>query len=188
MLVNFVILLSIVLGFCGLVMDVGLFELKRLQLQNAADAAAVGAAFGRQASSVPATWQAAGLADAKLNGFTNGANNVTVNFANPPTSGSYTGNSFAVQTIVTQPASALFFPNIFLLMTQATAMVPPIPCVYLLSQYTTGWSLYADNETMTPSCPFYLGRSYEFAGGGTSGAKLWLCPFNTWSAASTRNM
>ncbi len=168
MLVNFVILLSIVLGCCGLIMDVGLFELKRLQLQDAADAAALGAAFALQTSNQPSVWQPAGIADAKLNGFTNGVSNVTVSFASPPTSGDYVGDGYAVQATVTQPASALFFPNSFLLMAQATALVPPIPCVYLLSQYTTGVSLNAINETMTPTCPMYLGRSYYLNGGSSS--------------------
>jgi Putative Flp pilus-assembly TadE/G-like len=44
MLVYFAVILTVLIGFCGLTLDTGLIEVRTLQLQSAADAAAIGVA------------------------------------------------------------------------------------------------------------------------------------------------
>jgi hypothetical protein len=165
MLIYIAAFLTVLIGCCGLMLDVGLMEGLQVQIQNAADAAAVGGAYALQSGSpVVAT----GTADATLNGFTQGVNNATVNISNPPGSGAYAGVSSAVQATITQPLSATFLPSLFTISAKATALVPPTPCVYLLSQYYSGHSLDAVNQTITGDCPFYIGLSYRIFGGSSN--------------------
>ncbi len=156
-------LLSVLVCFCGLMLDVGYFEVLKLRMQTAADAAAIGAVYANENGS---TANAGGIADATLNGYTTGINHVTVTIASPPTSGGYLGVAPAVQATITQQVNAIFFPKSFTLMAQATAMAEQVPCMYLLSQYATQ-SLNAINQTITGSCPVYIGNSYFFNGGSS---------------------
>ena len=164
MILYMVGLLSVLVCFCGLMLDIGYFEVLKLRMQTAADAAAVGAVFAGEDGS---TANAGGQADATLNGYTNGANHVTVTIASPPTSGGYIGQAPAVQATITQQVNAVFFPKSFTLMAQATAMAETTPCMFLLSQYSTSLSLQAINQTITGACPIYLGSSYTFSSGSS---------------------
>ena len=83
-----------------------MLELRKLQLQHAADAAALGAIYEKARGNTG--WAAAGAADAALNGFTNGVNGVTVSVVSPPTSGSYAGNAADIQATVTQSYHTAF--------------------------------------------------------------------------------
>lgn len=164
MILYMVGLISILVCFCGLMLDIGYFEVLKLRMQSAADAAAIGAIFAGEDGS---TSGAGGATDAALNGYTDGVNNVTVTIASPPTSGAYTGMAPAVQATITQKVNAVFFPRTFTLMAQATAMAESTPCIFLLSQYSTSLSLQATNQTITGTCPIYLGSSYTFNGGSS---------------------
>ena len=75
MLINFFLFLSVLFLLSGLALDAGMLELRRLQLQHAADAAALGAIYERARGL--SDWVAAGKADAAMNGFTDGVNGVT---------------------------------------------------------------------------------------------------------------
>jgi len=78
--------MALILGLCGLAVDVGLLYTARRSMQTAADAAAVaGATALRSAQTVSSAARAA----ATLNGFTNDSNNASVAVNNPPTSGTY---------------------------------------------------------------------------------------------------
>ena len=100
MLINFLLFVTTLFLFCGLALDVGIVQLRKLQIQHAADAAALGALIERARGN--SDWVTAGDADAALNGFTNGTNGVSIAIQSPPTSGSYSGDSSAVQAVVTQ--------------------------------------------------------------------------------------
>jgi Putative Flp pilus-assembly TadE/G-like len=166
------VFLSVLIGCCGLMLDVGLMEILNQQVQNGADAAALGGAYSLQNSR---PMLSGALADAQTNGFVSGVNNTTVTIANPPASGAYAGNSLAVQATVTRRYIPTFFPGSFNISAQATALVPQPPCVYLLSQYTTAKpSLNAINETISGNCPFYIGYSYFFNGGSSSSGNQFL--------------
>ena len=95
------------LAFTGLAFDVGYLEWARMTAQSAADAAAMGGL--RELELGNATNIAtAGLNDASLNGFTNGAAKTTVTINNPPLSGNYLGDSRAVEAIVTRTIPTFF--------------------------------------------------------------------------------
>ena len=97
-------------GFTGLAVDVGYMQYTKRRLQAAADAAAMGALREMELGNTDLS--SAGLADASLNGFTDGQNNVTVTINNPPASGDYTSSSNAVQAVV-QKKMPTFFMMIF---------------------------------------------------------------------------
>ena len=145
----FAVTLPIIILFCGLCLDLGLLEVRQLQLQSAADAAVLGAEMEAERGSSSAQVRAVGIADAGVNGFTNGSNNVTVtlpqfpDYPTYPTSGAYAGRWDAFQSTVTQSVSTIFMGALnggkVTLSAQAAALLTP--CIYLtgtgsLQQYT----------------------------------------------------
>lgn len=174
MLISFALTLSVLIAFCGLGIDVGLLAWKKVQLQNAADAAALGAMYSLQGGAAPAAWQAAAKADAALNGFTDGQNGVTVTAAQP-TAGPYTGNALAVQVTITQAAVPFFLPGTQTLSAQATSMgANQTACSYFLSQYSTQPSVTYSLSTAQSTqnvCTVYLGRSYDIEVSTSSGLR-----------------
>ena len=164
MLVQIALTLTVLLGFCGLALDVGMLQFKKLQLQNAADAAALGAIYALQ-SGDSAT--AAARAEAALNGFTDGNQGVSIPAPeNPPTTGAYTGNASAVRATVSQTVGSIFFSGSRTITAQATALASQAPCAFFLSQADTSTdSIFAQNESFSSNgvkCSIYLGRSYYF--------------------------
>lgn len=87
-----------ILGVSGLTIDVGDWYMTRRAMQEAADAAAIGAATEIYDNGTTAQAVSAGTADAKLNGFTAG-NGVTVNVS---------VSSDTVTATITKPATLLF--------------------------------------------------------------------------------
>jgi uncharacterized membrane protein len=106
MIANFVLVLSLIMLFAGLAIDISSVQLRQVRAQAAADAAAIGASYEKARGN--ANWVSAGQADAALNGFTNGVNGAVVSIVNPPTGGSYSGNSSAIQATVTQTVTTTF--------------------------------------------------------------------------------
>ena len=92
--------IGLLLFIATTVVGVQLWHLRRVQLQNAADAAALGALCELQRSK--ADWAAAGKTDAAMNGFRDGFNGVMIVIENPPASGPYLGDTSAVQATITQ--------------------------------------------------------------------------------------
>ena len=95
MIPMFACVLPVIVLFCGLALDTGLIELKTLQMQNAADAAAVGAEL--EAERGTGNWVAQGKADAGVNGFTDGVNGATVSVVQLASSGAYSGHYDSLQ-------------------------------------------------------------------------------------------
>lgn len=95
------------LAFTGLVFDVGYIEWSKMNLQTGADAAAMGALRELELGNMT-TIVSAGVNDAGLNGFTNGSGDTSVTINNPPLSGSYAGDSRAVEAIVTRKIPTFF--------------------------------------------------------------------------------
>lgn len=165
MIVNFVLMLTILLGCCALALDIGMLELKRLQMQNAADAAALGGMqeFERTytTAGTPALTTAvktAAAADATRNGFTQGVNNVTVTTSNAP-AGYWANDYSAVQTTVSQPATFAFAgilsPGPTTVSAQAVAYAAP--CAYFMGSYYSPIYTYNAASTGTyATCPIYI--------------------------------
>ena len=188
MLVNFVIVLSLLIGFCGLAIDVGMLELKKVQLQNAADAAVLGAVYehGRGTTN----WKKdGGLADAGLNGFTNAVNNVTVAIYNPPASGSFSSNTNAVQAVVTQQVGPSFMGGSYTLAAQAVSLLPPPPCLmYLLSTTANNTLNISANSTLTSACSVYIGLNINEDSSSTITTTGSNTGFNVVGSASSSNL
>jgi hypothetical protein len=160
MLVLFAAVMPIIVLFCGLVLDVGMLQLKTLQLQNAADAAAFGAVL--EAERNTGNWMAQGKADAGINGFTDGSNSVTITVPYPPpASGPYAGRYDAFLITVSQTVSTLFMGALsgagsVTLSAQSIGLMTP--CIYLTGtgalQYYT---LDGDTGSLLGSpCPIYV--------------------------------
>jgi hypothetical protein len=95
------------LAFTGLAFDVGYIEWCRTGIQSAADAAVMGALRELELGNT-GNINAAGLNDAALNGYTSGAKGATVTINSPPLSGSYKGDSRAVEAIVSRTVPTFF--------------------------------------------------------------------------------
>jgi Flp pilus assembly protein TadG len=104
--VMFALTSVVLIGFTGLAIDVGYLQWQRGRVQAAADAAAMGALRELELSQTDLV--TAGQNDASMNGFTDGSDNTTVTIANPPTSGSFSGNNEAVQAPVTKVVPVYF--------------------------------------------------------------------------------
>ncbi len=92
--------LVVIIGFAGLGIDMGMLRYQKRLQQTAADS---GALAGANNLAFPASGGiTAGAQNASAgNGFTDGANNVTVTVNNPPTSGPHSGNAKYVEVLVT---------------------------------------------------------------------------------------
>lgn len=95
------------IAFAGVVFDVGYIEWSKMNLQTAADSAAMGALRELELGNTSNIVQA-GLNDAALNGFSNGNTNTTVAIHNPPVGGRYAGDSRAVEAVVTKTIPTFF--------------------------------------------------------------------------------
>ncbi len=94
--------LTALLGMIALGTEVSLVQYKQRQMQAVADASALSAALAR-AKGFPSDHALEGKAVAASAGFVNGSSNVTVTVNSPPTLGSHTKDSDAVEVIIKQP-------------------------------------------------------------------------------------
>jgi Flp pilus assembly protein TadG len=102
------ILMTTMLGFAAVAIDLGTAYSAKRSAQNAADSAAYSGAIGERAGASNVPDQAKSVA--AQYGFTDGQNGAAVTVNMPPTSGAYTGTAQAVEVIITKPA-ARFFAN-----------------------------------------------------------------------------
>jgi hypothetical protein len=166
----FAIVLPVIILFCGLALDIGVLQIKTLQMQTAADAAAVTAE--QEAERGTRNWISEGTSDAAINGFTNGSNGVTATLAQLPTYGPYAGRYDTLQATITQQVSTLFMGALnggtVTLRAQAAALMTP--CVFLtgtgtLQTYTLDvYSGSFDGNT----CPVDINTSARIQSNGNS--------------------
>lgn len=161
MLINFFVFLTVLFLFSGLALDVGMLQLRKLQLQHAADAAALGATYEKARGF--SDWVAAGQADASLNGFTDGVNGVTISIVSPPTSGSYSGNTSAIQATATQSyptAFMKFLPGSGTTTPGALAVAIPSAysdCLYIMGSGSGYYPLLIQSSTgVSSACSVYI--------------------------------
>ena len=95
------LILAVLLACASVASDFGLFQNDRRKMQNAADSAAMA---GEQEINAGDGGDvvAASKNDASLNGYTDGASQITVTVNNPPQSGPHSGDSSAVEVIVSR--------------------------------------------------------------------------------------
>jgi hypothetical protein len=116
-------ILTVLLACVSIASDFGLFQNDRRKMQNAADSAAMAGEQEINAGNAGAAVSAA-KHDAELNGYTDGASQITVTVNNPPLSGPHSGDSSAVEVIVSrvQPTMLLKFVNISTIKISARAV------------------------------------------------------------------
>lgn len=132
-IILYALTLPALIGFAGLAVEVGQWYDARTKLQTAADAGALAGAWELKAGGGTGTvTTAAGEAVGKNPVTTN-----SITIATPPSSGSYAGNTSAVQVTLTQQQaplfSALFNITAFNITTTATALVQSTNTACLLA-------------------------------------------------------
>jgi hypothetical protein len=154
--------------------DVGTWRYQQRLEQTAADSAALaGATELAYTTSVPSITTVA-QADAATNGFTNGSSNVTVTVNVPPTSGSYSGISTAVQVIISKPQPFIFA----MLGTKTNVIAEAVSslstanrnCIFALDSSNNA-AITLDGGTITmPNCGMISNGGYLFNGSATVNA------------------
>jgi len=149
----------VIVGFTGLAIDVSYLQWQKGRIQAAADAAAMGALRELELSQTDLT--AAGQNDAALNGFTDGQDSTYVTVNNPPTLGSYAGNSAAVETVVTRTVPT-FFMRVFgqsgvTISARAVARTTSAQgsiggCIFALNPSASSALWFSGTENTTTSC------------------------------------
>lgn len=171
MLVYFAIMLTGLLGFSGLVVDVGRIELRSLQLQAAADSAALSAASEYQRTGNWTTAQNAMNAEVAGNASLNGIPAATASMS-WGTSGSYNNDPATIQVALTQPISTTLLSLIkgsqSTITASATAVALIPPCIYLMghpSIPTRGNNnLELNSQGFNLTCPMYSTTGYYVDG------------------------
>jgi Putative Flp pilus-assembly TadE/G-like len=172
----FVVGLMVCVLFCGLTTDIGRMELLKIQMQNASDAAAIGAELESERASPCCysgfDWASQGMQDAALNGFNDGVNGATVTLVQAPSTGLYAGRYDAIEATITQTFSTIFMGALnggsYTLTTKSVALVPP--CNYFLGAYNASYSSSFANASavLNATCPVYA--NYNFVVDGFSRA------------------
>ena len=118
--------MTALLGFAGMAVDVGVWYADKRAAQGAADSAAYSAAVDYSAGDTTAGAKTAGQAVAAQYGYTNGVTGVTVTVNTPPTSGTHTATTGAMEVIVTKTES-LFFSSFFVSSAKVSARAVATP-------------------------------------------------------------
>ena len=150
-------------GFVGLAIDLGFYRFMRRDMQNAADAGAIGAATA-MANSENGT--SMGRVDTALNGYTHGVNGVTVAVNNPPSKRRFAGNAGYVEVEVSQNQPA-FFMSVFNvsdipISARAVGYVQESGggCVYILSPDAKLALTLTGGSTLNASCGVYVNSNH----------------------------
>lgn len=98
----------VLLAFAGLALDASYMYFHKRNMQSAADAGAYGGALEKLRGNSDSDIKTAAKKDTGLNGFTDGADSVTVTVNIPPTSGTKSGDNNFVEVIISHPQSTWF--------------------------------------------------------------------------------
>ena len=176
-LVTTAVLMVVLLGVVGFLVDTGFLYLHKRQAQTAADAAAAGAALQLANGASGSTAISEGKYDSALNGFTNGSNGVTVTINIPPSEGNYTSDSDAVEAIVQQTTSLTIMKLLgFTTGTVSARSVARVGsgtgCIYALAPSASDAVNISGGASLTTSCGVYIDSSSPSALNLTGGACL----------------
>jgi hypothetical protein len=154
------IALVVLLGLAALAIDLGLLWTEKRQIQTAADAAAVAGALAVVSGGNVTT---AARTDSSVNGFTDGKLSVIVTVNNPPASGSYAGDSTAVETIVTKPESTFLSRvlgyNSVLIEARAVAHTGARDCIYVMDPSAADALVVSGSSSFSSSCGIIVNSS-----------------------------
>lgn len=103
------LLMPVIIGVVGLGTEAGLWYLRHLEMQAAADSAAISAVVAYSAGvTTNSNLQIEADAVTATYGFINGSKGTTITLNMPPQSGTHTSTPNAIEVIVAQPQSRLF--------------------------------------------------------------------------------
>jgi Flp pilus assembly protein TadG len=170
-----------IIGITGLAIDVASWEVNLRKMQGAADQAALAALTVANAG-LDKTTEAKAVS--ATDGFVDGQGNVTVTVNQPPSQGSHTANSSALEVVITQPQSLMFTGLFLTTAPTATARAVALSstgsmCVMALD--TTGKTaigsvdLTGKTTVNMPNCDLYndspVAASTELAGSSSLSAR-----------------
>lgn len=172
---------TLIIGFVGLGVDMGLIFHAKRDLQITADAAATAAALDYHYNGSVTSAQAAGQAAATANGVTNGSGGAVVTINCPPASGPNIGdgttcNGFA-EALVKQPTHTFFMNAFGYGSVQVAARgVGGVGinsgCVYALNSTGTAIQASGSSSNITaPTCSVLDNSSLSLSGGSFINAK-----------------
>ena len=168
-LVMAVLLLTVLLGLVGLAVDAGFHYAERRQVQNAADQAALAAAWELNLGGTTAAATAAALENANGNGFDNNgtSNTVTVNI--PPTSGDHIGDPNYVEAIITEDPQTFFIH----VLTSTSGVSARGVATYTISSADAYAMFVGSTDCATPDPPLGLpGSNFTVTGGVHSNSNI----------------
>ena len=148
------------IGFTGLGIDVASWQVTLRRMQGAADQAVFAAALASGAGETRTNFTTDAKAVTASHGFVDGQASVTVSVNQPPSQGSHTSDSSALEVIIQQP-QALMFTGLFLasplaVTARAVALASGNGCVFFLNPAsTTGVTVNGNASVMLSSCSLY---------------------------------
>ena len=170
MLVYFAVILTVLLGFCGLAVDAGRVEMRQLQLQAAVDDAAVTSAAEWQSGN--GNWQAAAALEA--NSYLAGNNLPAASVDTPlvgPASGPYAADFSTVQVTLHQAIPTIFLgvlehgSSSVALTATAAARVPPCASFFASPAAGSGnagggYGAQLSGTSLQTTCPVWSRTSF----------------------------
>lgn len=147
------------IGIAGLAVDIGYFYSARRQMQTAADAAAI-AGINAELGSQSSNYQQAALDVATINGFTDGANGVTVTVAPPanppnPSSNTYVEVDIARST-ATDFLAVLGYKTINVKVSAIAGTTNGPACLYVLDPSVSGGMSLTGNINVNANCAVFV--------------------------------
>ena len=156
------ICMTVLMGFLGLAIDVGLLFRARQTVQIAADAAATASAIDYLYNHSTSSAILAGQAASALNGYTNGSGGVQVTVNLPPKSGPSSGNGNFAEAIVKAPSTtsvlSIFGYKTMTVGARAVAGIPEAgqACIWLMAPSGTALSVQGSYGINIHSCGIYV--------------------------------
>jgi hypothetical protein len=153
------IAMLVILGFAGLALDLGAWQMAKSRMQGSADRAAAAAAKTLMSGGSLDTATTRAKAIAASSGFIHGAGSVTVAVYSPPTTGANSANSTAAEVIISQPQpqwfSQFFVATAPTVQSRAVAMPSGggSGCILALNPTAADTIYFAGNPTVAaPDC------------------------------------
>src|SRR5438128_10501036 len=167
--VSAALLLTVLVSFMGLAVDVGYMVDYRRRMTAAADGAAVAAAWEVKRNGVNSRFILAAQQAAAANGFQQGTNGVTITVNRPPLSGDYVGKKNYVEVLIKQARPTFFLRVLNIKSTtvaaRAVAGAEDNPgCIYVLDPKAD--SAFTVNGAATinaPSCNIFVNSTSSTA-------------------------
>jgi uncharacterized membrane protein len=156
--------LTALLGFAALATDVGFLWNTKREMQTAVDSAVMAGEQELVAPNSGATITSAARNDAASNGFTNGVNGVSVAVNTPPLSGTYAGQTNAVEVIVSQNQPTFFLRALgFTAVPVATRAVGApgngAGCIFAMDPTASNALVASGSASVTAQCGIWVNSS-----------------------------